>query len=431
MSVDTGKTVWYRKHSVSESKPQVVVKKSPNAKSIKRKSNDKEEEEEEKEEEYEIYEKTSKERVAYWENYDPVRMKNDPNTRRSLCKFCKKTLVADGLSNDNIEDDVLNDMVTEMVKKVVPRMEDLFKTYKTSKAYGGDNDFVYDFLNLEESDLLPIQITNVASNSAFSTGGRVLDPYRTNLSYLVVEALICTQDWVRKSRKDIIDDIGYILNDDDVSRGGIFEAALACLRALLVARTSAIIRIHDPEPMWNLNRWIKKIEEITEIDGVDCVHMRPTNLSTIMGYLRNRGNKQVKEMMTTAEKDVLKTTRKWKDKDGGGGAYLGGIATPFEVDWLPGHQDIRVSDRDVSVLKRTRSMMSTTSPRRYARFEHKYGVFEEPWESESEEMMTTLEKGVLKMTRKGKDKDGGGRAYMGGIATPFEVDWYYSLPTTL
>ena len=53
----------------------------------------------------------------------------------------------------------------------------------------------------------------------FSTGGRVLDPYRTNLSYAVVEALICTQDWVRKSKREIIDDIDDLLNDDDVAKG--------------------------------------------------------------------------------------------------------------------------------------------------------------------------------------------------------------------
>ncbi|GJR28392.1 hypothetical protein Tco_0999045 [Tanacetum coccineum] len=111
--------------------------------------------------------------------------------------------------------------------------------------------------------------------------------------------------------------------------GGISEAALACLHALLVARTPAILLIHDPEPMWNLKRGIKKIKEITVIDGVDCVHMRPTNLTTIMGYLRNRRNKQVKEMMTTAEKGVLKTIRKWKDKDGGGGGIFGWYCNAF------------------------------------------------------------------------------------------------------
>ena len=76
-----------------ESEPTVVDKKAPKAKCSKRKRNDKEEEE------YEIYEKTIKERAPIWQHYDPVRMKNNPNTRRALCKFCKKTLAADGPSN--------------------------------------------------------------------------------------------------------------------------------------------------------------------------------------------------------------------------------------------------------------------------------------------------------------------------------------------
>ncbi|PWA59365.1 AC transposase [Artemisia annua] len=67
-------------------------------------------------------------------------------------------------------------------------------------------------------DILVIQITTVAPESAFSTGGRVLDPYGTNLSYVIVEALICTQDWVRKSKKTIIDDIDDLLNDDGVAQ---------------------------------------------------------------------------------------------------------------------------------------------------------------------------------------------------------------------
>ncbi|GKD63401.1 zinc finger BED domain-containing protein RICESLEEPER 2, partial [Tanacetum coccineum] len=76
-----------------ESEPQVVVKKAPKSNSSKRKRNNKEEEE------YEIYEKTNKERATIWKHYDSVRMKNDPNTRRALCKYCKKTLAADGPSN--------------------------------------------------------------------------------------------------------------------------------------------------------------------------------------------------------------------------------------------------------------------------------------------------------------------------------------------
>lgn len=68
-------------------------------------------------------------------------------------------------------------------------------------------------------DILAIQISTVASESAFSTSGRVLDPYRTSLSTSIVEALICTQDWVRKSRKPIVDDVDDILKDDDIAIG--------------------------------------------------------------------------------------------------------------------------------------------------------------------------------------------------------------------
>jgi hypothetical protein len=45
-------------------------------------------------------------------------------------------------------------------------------------------------------DVLAIHISSVASESAFSTSGRVLDSFRSSLSPITVEALICTQDWL-------------------------------------------------------------------------------------------------------------------------------------------------------------------------------------------------------------------------------------------
>ena len=42
--------------------------------------------------------------------------------------------------------------------------------------------------------VLAMSISTVASESAFSTGGRVIDKYRSSLTPKTAEALICTQD---------------------------------------------------------------------------------------------------------------------------------------------------------------------------------------------------------------------------------------------
>ena len=51
--------------------------------------------------------------------------------------------------------------------------------------------------------VLAIPVSIVASKSAFSTAGRVLDPFQSSLSPFIVETLICGQNWLRPSSAPI------------------------------------------------------------------------------------------------------------------------------------------------------------------------------------------------------------------------------------
>jgi len=51
----------------------------------------------------------------------------------------------------------------------------------------------YPILSKIARDLLAIQVSTVASESAFSAGGRVIDPFRSRLDPEMVQALICTK----------------------------------------------------------------------------------------------------------------------------------------------------------------------------------------------------------------------------------------------
>ena len=59
------------------------------------------------------------------------------------------------------------------------------------------NNLKYRILSKMACDILSIPITSVASESTFSAGGRVIDPYRASLSTETVQMLLCGADWVR------------------------------------------------------------------------------------------------------------------------------------------------------------------------------------------------------------------------------------------
>ncbi|XP_030940046.1 zinc finger BED domain-containing protein RICESLEEPER 1-like [Quercus lobata] len=74
-----------------------------------------------------------------------------------------------------------------------------------------DNCNRYQVLSKVVKDVLAVPVSTVASESAFSTGGRIVDPFRSALSPLMVQNLVCSQNWLqvtvpishRQSRDDV------------------------------------------------------------------------------------------------------------------------------------------------------------------------------------------------------------------------------------
>ena len=73
------------------------------------------------------------------------------------------------------------------------------------------NQFRYHELAAMARDILSIPISTVASESAFSVGGKVLDQYRSSLKPDIVEAIICSKDWFFGELAD--DDLDAMIND--------------------------------------------------------------------------------------------------------------------------------------------------------------------------------------------------------------------------
>ncbi|WRX26535.1 HAT [Theobroma cacao] len=71
------------------------------------------------------------------------------------------------------------------------------------------NQFRFPILAAIARDVLAVPLSTVASESAFSIGGRVFDAYRSSLTPKVVQALICAQDWLlgkARGDPDLIED---------------------------------------------------------------------------------------------------------------------------------------------------------------------------------------------------------------------------------
>ena len=91
----------------------------------------------------------------------------------------------------------------EVDKYLLKSCEDVFDDNYDILAWWKVNSPRYHVLSRVARQVLAIPVSTVALESSFSTVGHVLDPFRSSLSPLMVEALICGQNWLRPSSAPI------------------------------------------------------------------------------------------------------------------------------------------------------------------------------------------------------------------------------------
>ncbi|CAI0430052.1 unnamed protein product [Linum tenue] len=88
-------------------------------------------------------------------------------------------------------------------------------------------------------DALAVPVSTVSSEAAFSTGGRVLNDFRSSLTPRIVEALICTQDWLRAESSVCL------VEEDSEEIDNIDEELSMIMKAIGISDVP-LPRIHTP-----------------------------------------------------------------------------------------------------------------------------------------------------------------------------------------
>ncbi|CAN1169867.1 Zinc finger BED domain-containing protein RICESLEEPER 2 [Linum perenne] len=111
---------------------------------------------------------------------------------------------------------------SELEKYLSTDNDDEILTVEDFNAYNYDvlgwkrNEMRYPILSTMARHILAAPITIVASELTFSTGGRILDAFRTSLTPKIVEAVICCRDWIS-------DDSELVIDEEDLEEQTEFE----------------------------------------------------------------------------------------------------------------------------------------------------------------------------------------------------------------
>ncbi|XP_035832826.1 zinc finger BED domain-containing protein RICESLEEPER 2-like [Helianthus annuus] len=81
-------------------------------------------------------------------------------------------------------------------------------------SWWSQNSSKFPVLSKMARNIFSIPITTVASESAFSAGGRILDDYRSSLTKDMVELLVCGGDWIKATSKTTIQTLQHVSVSD-------------------------------------------------------------------------------------------------------------------------------------------------------------------------------------------------------------------------
>nr|CAN78054.1 hypothetical protein VITISV_017198 [Vitis vinifera] len=148
------------------------------------------------------------ESVAYW-SATPSRMEKFEDAARQLRIPCNKKLSLDCKTRWNSTYLMLSIAIT--YKDVFPRLKQREKYYMESilprnsnfdvLSWWKTNGIKYPTLQMIVRDIYAIPVSTIASESAFSTGGRVVSKHRSRLHPDTLEALMCAQSWLWKEKE--------------------------------------------------------------------------------------------------------------------------------------------------------------------------------------------------------------------------------------
>jgi hypothetical protein len=118
---------------------------------------------------------------------------------------------------------------TELERYLEDGLEDTSPTFNILTWWKGKTN-KYNVLSRIARDILAIPVSTVSSESAFSTGGRVLDSFRSSLNPSTVEALICTQNWIKSPK---VVDLEYELVEVEKIESGMNSLFQICFIIIL------------------------------------------------------------------------------------------------------------------------------------------------------------------------------------------------------